>query len=139
MGRPGRDERKSAEGVRALVRLLVNILTVMLLVFAGRMAYVYGFSVFAELRAEPAPGRDVEVVIPPEASLAETARILKKAGVVESVGIFMAEEKLSAYHGQIRPGTYLLNTSLAPTEILAVLSGSAGYTAEEGYTENDGS
>ena len=36
---------------------------------------------------------------------------------------FTIQERMSAYHGQIKAGTYLLSTAYTPTRIIAVLSG----------------
>ncbi len=123
MSSSDRRNQRNSSGARALVRLLLTVLAVVLLVFAGRLAYIYGYSIFSEAAAEEPPGRDVTVVIPDEAELWEIAGILKEAGVIRDRVVFVLEERISPFHGKIRPGSAALNTSMSPTEILAVLSG----------------
>jgi UPF0755 protein len=105
------------------------------------MSYVFGYSIFNEQAIASEPGQDVLVEIPEGASTREIADILVKNDLIESGWIFIAQERLSSYHGKLQSGTYLLNTSEKPTEMMRILAGidtegqpGAGSSGEE---END--
>ena len=87
------------------------------------MSYVFGYSIFNEQPIASEPGQDVLVEIPEGASTRDIADILVKNDLVESRWIFIAQERLSSYHGQLQSGTYLLNTSEKPTEMMRILAG----------------
>ena len=113
--------RVAVEGFRSVLHILILVLVVLLIAAAGRRAYRFGYDVFYEVSAEEAPGRDVTVTIPEYPTASEIGHILKDAGLIEDVWVFVVQERLSAYHDKIKPGTYTLNTSQKPTEMLSVL------------------
>lgn len=128
-------------GFRSTLTLLVYVLLIVFFIFLGRTAYVYGYDIFNEQSAEEAPGRDVTVTIPENASVSEIADILKDDGVIKNKLLFRIQERLSAYHGQLGSGTFHLNTSETPTEIMAILAGdstvsSAGNDSDSGSTSS---
>ena len=119
--RQQRRYRVAVEGFRSILHILILVLVVLLIVAAGRRAYRFGYDVFYGVGAEKPPGRDVTVTIPEYPTAAEIGEVLKDAGLIEDVWVFVAQERLSAYHDKVKPGTYTLNTSQTPTEMLAVL------------------
>lgn len=114
--------RRTVAGFSGMISVLMVILGVVVLVWLGRTAYVFGYRIFNEKAMEDEPGTDIEVTIPEDASALEVGRILKKAGLIEDAWVFAAQERLSAYHNDIKPGTYTLNTSKTPTQLLALLA-----------------
>lgn len=135
----------AVDGFRGMLRVLLYILLIVFFIFIGRTAYVYGYDVFNEQSAEKSPGRDVTVTVPENASVGEIASILKDKGVIRDKSLFRVQERLSAYHGKMKGGTYKVNTSQKPTEIMAILSGdstvsSAGSSsgAESASTDSAG-
>ena len=113
--------RAAVEGFTSVIHVLVLILVVLMLIFLGRQAYRFGYDVFNEKGMEAAPGRDVSVTIPEMSSAREIGEILKEAGLIEDVTVFTAQERLSAYHDKVKAGTYTLNTSMTPTQMLSVM------------------
>ena len=113
------------------IRILVYALLVVMLIFCGRTAYRYGYVVFNEKPAAAEPGEDVELTVPEGASVKEIANLLKENGLIEDVTVFRIQERLSAYHGKLIGGDYILNTSQTPTEMMEILSG----TNTEGQPE----
>ena len=62
----------------------------------------------------------------------EIGGILDKNGLISSPYIFFLQERLSAYHGKLQHGTYILNTSQTPTEMMKIMAGEK----EEGESES---
>ena len=73
--------------------------------------------------------RQVTVVIKEGASAYKVGKTLEQKGLIKDAAAFVVQERMSAYHGQIKAGTYLLSTAYTPTRIIAVLS---GEESEEG-------
>jgi UPF0755 protein len=128
-------------GAKGVIRILLYVLVAIFFISIARMSYVFGYSIFNEQAIASEPGQDVLVEIPEGASTREIADILVKNDLIESGWIFIAQERLSSYHGKLQSGTYLLNTSEKPTEMMRILAGidtegqpGAGSSGEE---END--
>lgn len=127
--RSGYDQAVS--GFRRTLRLLIYALLIVFFIFLGRTAYVYGYDIFNEQSAESAPGHDVTVKIPENASVRDIASVLKSDGVIQNSSLFVVQERLSAYHGKLKGGTFQLNTSQKPTEIMAILSGDSTVSSAQ--------
>ena len=123
----GKKRKKTLENAMTaaglLLRLLFAVFAVMIIVTLGHASYRFGYLIFREAPMEEEPGRDITVIIPEEASVDETARILAVNGLIRNERVFVLQERLSNYHGKLLPGRFTLNTSMTPTEILAYLSG----------------
>ena len=118
-------------GAKATIRILFYILIAVVLIFLGRTAYSYGYSVFNEQAVESPPGTDVEVTVPEGASARQIGKLLKENGLIKDAGVFVLQERLSAYHGRLQGGTYTLNTSETADEMLAILAGDTDSDAED--------
>ncbi len=110
-------------GAKGVIRILLYILIAIFFISIARMSYVFGYSIFNEQAMASEPGQDVVVEIPEGASSRDIADILKKNDLIESKWIFVAQELFSTYHGDLKAGTYLLNTSQKPTQIMRILAG----------------
>lgn len=110
-------------GAKGVIRLLLYALVAIFFISIARMSYVFGYSIFNEQAVASEPGQDVLVEIPEGAGTREIADILVENNLIESKWIFIAQERLSSYHGQLKSGTYLLNTSEKPTEMMRILAG----------------
>ena len=80
----------------------VYIFIIVFLIWVGKSAYQFGYDVFNQQAMSPGEGQQ---------------------GLVKDALAFTIQERMSAYHGQIKAGTYLLSTAYTPTRIMAVLSG----------------
>lgn len=110
-------------GAKGILRILTYILVGCSVFLLCKTAYSFGYSVFKQEAMAKAPGQAVTVVIPEGSSALDIGEILEKKGLVESPFMFVLQEYLSTYHGDLKAGTYLLNTSMIPDEIMAILSG----------------
>ena len=110
-------------GAKGILRILIYILVGCSIFWLCKTAYFFGYSIFKQEAMAEAPGQAVTVVVPEGASAIEIGKILEKKGLVESPFMFTIQEYLSTYHGDLKAGTYLLNTSMIPDEIMGILSG----------------
>ena len=85
----------------------------------GEYAYHFGHSVYADTAVSDPPGMDVAVVIPEGSSVAQVAALLEAKGLIQDDKVFIVQERLSKYHGQMKAG----NTSERASQMLALLSG----------------
>lgn len=115
--------RAAVGGFRRVVHILLLLLLVIFLVFLGRTAYHYGYAIFNETGAEVAPGKDVTVAVRGDMSAGELADTLSKKGLIKEIPVFLIQERLSGMHEMYVSGTYKLNTSMTPTEILKIITG----------------
>lgn len=121
--------------IRQITYLLLKSMLVVFLSFGlyhfGIYAYDFGRQIYSEEGMTAAPGKDVAVVISEGESIKETAQMLERFGLIRNAMVFMVQERLSRYHGQIQPGNYVLNTSQSGNEMIAILSGQKETTANE--------
>lgn len=129
--------RFALSGMKITMSTLVYILIAVFLLFLGRTAYSFGYRLFNEQGVESAPGTEKTVTIPAKADVDQIASILKKNGLITDKRMFRIQERLSDYHGKMQGGTYRLNTSYTPTEIITIL---AGHGSEvQGYEDSPAS
>lgn len=106
-----------------LLRLLLFAAIVVFLFQTGRYAYGFGYQLYSNQGAEAPPGTDLAVVIYEEQSVEEIAQMLEKFGLIKDKRVFLIQERLSKYHGEIIPGNYVLNTSFSGNKIIDILTG----------------
>lgn len=118
-------ELKQMAGVilSTVIRLTIAIAVIYFIYNIGIESYNFGYRVFADVAMEISPGRDKDVTIVAGKSVMEIGEILEEAGLIKDAKIFWAQEILSDYHGELKPGIYTLNTSMTGTEMMAVMSG----------------
>ena len=90
------------------------------LFYGIRAAYDFGYSVFTTGPAEEAPGREVEVTILTGMSTRSVGSLLTNAGVLRNATVFYVQAMIYGY--EIKPGTYLFNTSQSMDSILIKLA-----------------
>ena len=128
MGKKKKKDRgyqAAVRGARGVIRMLIYVVIILLIVLAGKTAYSFGYLVFDQRPATVTreEGEDVTVVVKEGDSVYDVGETLVNKGLAESPLVFWVQEKLSEYAGEIKPGTYLLNTEENVDEMLAILSG----------------
>lgn len=125
-----------ARVMKHLSLLLLKVLLIALITFVlyqfGTYAFDFGRQIYSEEGMTAAPGKDVAVVVSEGESVKEVAQMLERFGLIRNAYVFMVQERLSRYHGQIQPGNYVLNTSQSGNTMIAILS---GHTEESGNKE----
>ena len=125
-------ERAGAAGVvvaGTFFKIVLYICVIVLLFWVGKASYQFGHDVFNQQAMSPGEGQQVTVVIKEGASAYKVGKTLEQKGLIKDAAAFVVQERMSAYHGQIKAGTYLLSTAYTPTRLIAVLS---GEESEEG-------
>lgn len=84
--------------------------------------FVYGWS-----EAGPAP-RDITVIVPEGATVADTAVLLKQAGVVRSADAFLTRTKVFGRGKSIKAGEFLIPKGASNSEIFSLLQGGKTLT-----------
>ena len=128
-------KKKEAAGVAvySVVKIVVIILVIMVVYLLGSMAYSYGERIFGEPPMESAPGTDIVITVGSEDSVRDIAENLKSAGLIRDAGLFVLQERLAGYKEGVKAGTYTLNTSMTPEELIQTMAASS----DEGDADND--
>ena len=102
------------------------ILAIAVLVVIGQAKRYYdmGYGIFSQV-AKDAPGTGVKVLVEVTEGMtaSEVGKMLEENGIVESARIFVIQEKVSEYSGEIKPGTYTLSSEMTTETIMSILSG----------------
>ena len=110
-----------------------------IIVFVFKMAtaaYDFGFRVFAEQPVSNPPGLDINVAVTDDMSTMDIGKMLENQGLIEDAKLFFVQEKVSEYKGQIKPGTYTLNTSMTVEEMIAIMAASSDEEGSEDISGN---
>ena len=126
-------------GAKGVIKILLYLLALFIIIYLSKTAYSTGYAVFNQEAMAEAPGQAVTVIVPKDASAGDIGKILERKGLVKSAGIFKLQERLSIYHDKLKAGTYLLNTSETPDDMMAILSGenTEGQISDEDKTDTD--
>lgn len=129
-------DRAGAAGVvlaGGFFRIALYVCVALLIFWLGKTTYQFGYSVFNQQAMSPGEGQEITVVIKDDASVFKIARTLENKGLIKDDLVFVVQERLSNYHGKLRPGTYLLSTAYTPSRIMGIL---AGDTEQEGVSDS---
>ena len=116
--------RAAVTGARGILKILIYICLLLVLIFAGKTAYEFGFDIFNQQPVASAQeGTEVTVEVTAEMNEGEIGEMLIENGLIdEDLLVFRAQVLFSGYHGKLLPGTYILNTSQTVDEMLEILS-----------------
>lgn len=125
----------NGNGSKLVMSVSLNMLLVIVSAFVifllGQKAYTFGYNIFNEQAVDAVEqARETEVTINSNVSASELAKIIYDKGLVKDETIFYLQVKLSDYDGKFKAGTYTLNTSMKPTDIMKELSKSKKGTEE---------
>ena len=119
----GKRKREAAgNAVYAVVKIVIVVLVVMVVYRLGSMAYTYGERIFGEQPMAEEPGTDVPVTVEEADSVQDVADKLEQAGLIRDAELFVIQEKLVGFKNGLQPGTYTLNTSQTPEEMIEIMS-----------------
>ena len=87
-------------------------------------AYTFGNKIFNERAVDTVDNaKVVDVTISSGVSAGQLASQLYDKGLIDDKTVFYFQVKLSDYKDKFKDGTYSLNTSMKPTDMMKVLSG----------------
>lgn len=106
-----------------IVKYVLLVLMILFIISTAHRAYDLGYNIFAQKpAAEKGEGEEVTVEITQAMSVRQIGTVLEKAGIIEDGEIFRYQERLSEYHGKLKPGTYTLSSEMTPDEIMEIMS-----------------
>ena len=114
-----------------ILRLAILILVVVGVYRVGEFSYQYCYGIVSNVAMEPEPGKDVSVTVDDSMSVKDTAQLLERKGLVKDADIFRMQLKMNDYEDKLRAGSYILNTSMTPKEMMSVMAGEQLETEEE--------
>lgn len=102
------------------LQMIVCALVVIFLYDAGVKGFAFGETIFSNAAvSSPSNGRDMIVIVEKDASSVEVAKLLESKGLIEDYKVFLVQALL--YEATLQPGTYTLNTSMTPEDMLNIL------------------
>lgn len=114
-----------------ILRLAILIFIIVGIYRIGETAYLYSYSIVADSAVDKAPGKDVSVTLDSDMTVKDVARLLERKGLVEDAEIFRIQLKVAKYEDKLKRGSYVLNTSMAPSEMMKVMAGETEGIEEE--------
>ncbi len=104
------------------IGIVITALVCYALLKLGKFSYEFSYDIFNEQAASKPPGKDVVVTIDDGMSTVRIGEIMEEKGLSDSRWLFTVQMKLSDYGKDVKPGTYQLNSSMTPTEMLKVMA-----------------
>lgn len=130
MSRRTREINRVTTAVISVSLKTIILVLVALILYEGAVrGYAFGHEVFDPEAVSPPPGTEKTVEIGEGATAAETAAILKKAGLIEDELIFKIQARFYEY--EIHPGSYTLSTAMTSKEMLQILNEEPKETEKE--------
>lgn len=114
-----------------ILRLAILILVVVGVYRVGELSYQFCYGIVSNVAVDPEPGKDVSVTVDNSMSAKDTAKLLEKKGLIKDADIFSMQLKMNNYEDKLRAGSYILNTSMTPKDMMRVMSGEQLETEEE--------
>lgn len=106
-----------------LLRIVIFAYLVMAIWDLGEASYSYCYRVIAQTAMEKEPGRDVSISYTKDMDIKELALLLEEKGLVEDATIFQLQLKVNKYEDKLENGSYKLNTSMTPEQMMQILAG----------------
>ena len=113
------------------IKIIVAVVVVMFVYKYAFVAYDYGYRIFGEKPITSCEGRDITVVISDGDGAKEIGEVLESKGLIRDAKLFVIQEKLSNYSGEIPAGEYVLNTSMTAEEMIEVMATGVSTVEEE--------
>lgn len=119
--------RKAAQRVVFIcLKAALFVLIFLGLIYVGQRAFRYSHAIFSDKAIERAPGRDLQLELDEDISAKKLAGFLEKKGVIQNAEEFRIQIRHYGYRGDIKAGSYVINTSMKPSEIIRILFGDTG-------------
>lgn len=109
-------------GVKVAFIIMLTLLIVYGTMKVSFTAYDFGYRVFTERAIDEKPGRYVEVTIEKSMGTSEIGALLEEKGLIRDASLFALQYELSAYAGEIVPGTYGLTTAMTPKDMIIIMA-----------------
>lgn len=114
-----------------ILRSAILILVITGIYRLGELSYICCYSVVSDVAVDEIPGKDVSVTLDGDMEAKSMARLMERKGLVKNAEIFHIQLKLFQYEDKLKRGSYMLNTSMTPKEMMKIMSGEAEETETE--------
>ncbi|MCT4687139.1 endolytic transglycosylase MltG [Vallitalea sp.] len=127
-------------GLHALSKVVILIVAVLIIFFAGKKVYDYSYKLMAKTPAKDIVVKTVDIKVPKGTLSKEIAKILHDNGLIKNTYYFLLYSKLSGKENKFQYGDYTLNTGMTDEEIANILTTQGAkketikFTIPEGYT-----
>ncbi len=112
--------------VMRLVSISFHVLVFLVIVYGlyqlGLRSYDYGYRIFTESAVTSGEGRDRLVQVKSSMDALDLAAVLEEKGVIRDKWLFSIQLNLSEYKNAMKPGRYMLNTSMTAREMMQVMA-----------------
>ena len=122
--------------VEMIIKVAVLAVAIVYIFRGATFAYEFGYRVFADEPVSVTGGRTITVSVGEGQSVKEIAQMLEERGLIEDANLFVMQELLSAYHGDIVPGIYDLSTAMTAAQMLEIMSTPSSSSAEDANEES---
>lgn len=119
--------------IEAVIKAAILVAIILFVVRTASSAYDFGYRVFADEPVSSGEGRTITVAVSEGDDIETIAQMLEDKGLIRDAKLFRVQELLSAYHDDILPGIYDLNTAMKAEEMLQMMS--TPVTEEESSSE----
>lgn len=117
--------------VETIIKVVILAVIMMFALRGATEAYDFGYKVFADEPVSVSGGRTITVGVSQGMGVKDIAQMLEEKGLIEDARLFVVQELLSAYHGELLPGIYDLSTDMTATQMMEIMSTPAVETATE--------
>ena len=91
------------EGSHGINQVPGSSCIIFILAVGGRMAYQFGYHVFAQQPLSDPPGKEAALTVQEGDTIKEIAEILEADGIIPDALVFCVQERLSKYQGELSP------------------------------------
>lgn len=123
--------------VETIVKVVIIAAVIVFVMRGATKAYDFGYRVFADIPVSASGGRTITIGVAEDASVKDIGEMLEEKGLIEDANLFVMQELLSAYHGEILPGIYDLSTDMTAQQMLEIMA--TPSTADENKSDTGGS
>lgn len=117
--------------ISTILKVAVAVAAVVIIYKGAVIAYDYGYRVFKEEPVSEAPGIDINVEITAGKGTVQIGEILESKGLIRDAKLFYIQNLLSHYKDKLKPGAYVLNTSMTMEEMMEIMSAEPEETEPE--------
>ena len=117
--------------ISTILKVAVAVAAVVIIYKGAVIAYDYGYRVFKEEPVSEAPGIDINVEITAGKGTMQIGEILESKGLIRDAKLFYIQNLLSHYKDKLKPGAYVLNTSMTMEEMMEIMSAEPEETTED--------
>lgn len=122
--------------VETIVKVVIIAAVIVFVMRGAAKAYDFGYRVFADVPVSAAGGRTITIGVAENASVKDIADMLAEKGLIEDANLFVVQELLSSYHGEILPGIYDLSTDMTAEKMLEIMSTPASSDEDKSDEDN---